>query len=128
MPDHAPTMVSLGDGPTNTRGSAEGSEYVIELVTLLRQESQAPRNSKQLMKDVHHNPGDAPHEVPTWSKAGLVEGKEDVWRGLGGTYASGCSDESLPGDRKHGVESSIFNFNFTLLKPNSSQVQRQRKC
>ena len=118
VPDHAPTMVSLGDGPTNTRGSAEGSEYVIVLVTLLRQESQAPRKSKQPKKDVHHNPGDAPHEVPTWSKAELVAGKEDVWRGLGGTSASGYSDDSLPGDRKHGVESSLStsNSNFFQFK------------
>ena len=81
---------------TNTRGSAEGSEYVIVLVTLLRQESQAPRKSKQPKKDVHHNPGDAPHEVPTWSKAELVAGKEDVQRGLGGTYARGFSDNISP--------------------------------
>ena len=114
--DHAPTMVSLGDGPTNTRGSAEGSEYVIVLVTLLRQESQAPRKSKQLKKDVHHNPGDAPHKVPTWSKAELVAGKEDIQRGLGGTYARGFSDNISPEIGSTALSHPYpFNFKIKLL-------------
>ena len=51
--------------------------------------------SAQSMKDVQHNPGDAPHTGVNLEKSRLVGGKEDVWRGSGGTYAKGCSDDNL---------------------------------
>ena len=44
------------------------------------------------MKDVQHNPGDAPHTGVNLEKSRLVGGKADIWRGSGGTYASGFSD------------------------------------
>ena len=124
--DHASTMVSLEDGPINTRGSAEGSEYVIVCGHPAAAGKPGAEESKQPRKDVPHNPGDAPHKVPTWSKAGLVAGKEDVWRGLGGTYVSGFSEEPIPGDRKHGVESSTL-FNFKKFLPTKFNFTRSRE-
>ena len=63
-------------------------------------------DSPQPMKDVLHNPGDAPHTGVNLEKSRLVGGKADIWRGSGGTYASGSTDDILPQRCKVKVESN----------------------
>ena len=63
-------------------------------------------DSPQPMKDVLHNPGNAPLTGVNLEKSRLVGGKVDIWRGSGGTYAIGFTDDILPQRCKVKVESN----------------------
>ena len=87
--------------------------------------------SAQPMKDVQHNPGDAPHTGVNLEKSRLVGGKADVWRGLQGTYTSDYSEATFnPRRCKVCVESksSLRQFqtskNVNFFKPIQALVQK----
>ena len=87
--------------------------------------------SNQPKKDVLHNPGEAPCTGVNLEKSILVGGKEDVWRGLQGTYASDYSEATLnPRRCKVCVESksSLRQFqtskNVNFFKPIQALVQK----
>ena len=90
--------------------------------------------SAQPMKDVQHNPGDAPLTGVNLEKSRLVGGKVDVWRGSGGTYASGFSDVILTPETsgESWIKPSLLHFqvssNPKFLTQNQVEFRNREKC
>ena len=72
--------------------------------------------SAQPMKDVQHNPGDAPHTGVNLEKSRLVGGKEYVWKGREEPTQMAVQKSIFPQRCQVIVESNLYFFNVKFLQ------------